>query len=207
MLTRFRHRAGLTPHNEARAHRITAAERIRGRQEDGREREGDGVSRGICRGRGHPGHGLGPHVPRPQGRLRRLPRIGDALLVPLRGPHGDELPVRQDLRLVVRARPAHDLRAAASHRGMDGSHAEDEGREQVGARLPARDRLRRPRDGLGHPGQQRARLHDGDAELPGGLGRVVSALLRLTTSLQVRGGLRRPGLRHRRHPARGFEHV
>ena len=55
----------------------------------------------VRRGRGHPGHGQRPHVPRPQGRLRRLAGVGDALLVPLRGPHGDELPVGQDLRLVV----------------------------------------------------------------------------------------------------------
>ena len=75
---------------------------------------------------------------------------------------------------------ALDSRAASrrpsrrgSHRGMDGG-AKDEGREQV--ELAARDRVRRPRAGLGFSCQFRSGLHDGDAELPGGLGRVVSAL-------------------------------
>ena len=85
-----------------------------------------------------------------------------------------------------------------SHRGMDGSHAEDEGRFEMGARLPARD-TRRPRHGLRHPREQRAGLHDGDVGLPGGHrprgGARPRGASRPWRGCEAEEGARRPGPR------------
>ena len=76
-------------------------------------------------------------VPR---RRRRDPPLAQ---VPLRGPHGDELPVGQDprLRLVVCARSADDLKRRGRSSGhKDGAMQKMKVGSKWGARLPARDR-------------------------------------------------------------------
>ena len=77
--------------DEARCPRITAAQRLSGRQEDGRERQGDRLPRGLREGGGNPGHGQRFDVPRPEGRLRRLAGAGHTLLARARRPRLSDL--------------------------------------------------------------------------------------------------------------------